>query len=305
MVTRTINGKATRLDGFRDIYPFQSNYTSIQGLDMHYVDQGKGEPVIMVHGNPTWSFYFRRIIADLSDGYRAIAPDHIGCGLSDKPGDKEYPYTLERRVADLDRFISRVAPEEKISFVLHDWGGMIGLAWILDNPDRIKKVVITNTSGFFLPENKSFPLPLRFIKHCPLIATPLVLGLNIFSRGAVHTAAKTRLHPKVRKGLTAPYNSRRNRIATLRFVQDIPLSKKDPSYRIVEKVEKRLHLLNDLPILILWGRKDFVFDMHFFREWQRRLPEARMHVFENAGHYLFEDRPDETSGLIREFLDNI
>ena len=302
MVKRMINNKTVCTEEFRDLYPFESNFARVNGFDMHYVDEGAGKPVIMVHGNPTWSFYYRRIIQALSDGYRTIVPDHIGCGLSDKPGDDRYDYTLERRVSDLDRFISRLDLEEKITFILHDWGGMIGLAWILDNPERVDRVVITNTSGFFLPKDKSFPLPLKFIKYAPFLSTPLVLGLNLFSRGAVHLAARTRLDRKVKKGFTAPYNSPANRIATLRFVQDIPLTPEDRSYRIVEQVEKELFRLNELPVLILWGAKDFVFDMHFFRQWERMVPNAQTRVFENAGHYLFEDRPDETSRLIRGFL---
>ncbi len=301
---RVINSKTVSTEEFRDIYPFASNYASINGFDMHYVDEGTGKPVIMVHGNPTWSFYYRRIIQELSGNFRTIVPDHIGCGLSDKPGDDWYDYTLEQRVADLDRLISTLGIEEKITFILHDWGGMIGLSWILDNPDRVDRIVITNTAGFFLPENKSFPLPLTFIKHVPFLSTPLVLGLNLFARGAVHLAARTRLDRKVKKGLTAPYNSPANRIATLRFVQDIPLTPEDRSYRIVEQVEKELFQLNDLPVLILWGAKDFVFDMHFFRKWERMVPNAQTRVFENAGHYLFEDRPDETCRLIRDFLDS-
>jgi haloalkane dehalogenase len=302
MVEKIINNQLTSTKDFEDLYPFESSFMNINGHDLHYIDKGKGKPVIMVHGNPTWSFYYRHLIHTLSQGFRAIAPDHIGCGFSDKPNTTAYNYTLESRVKDLDTLIDYLNIDEKINLVLHDWGGMIGLAWAVDHIDRIDKIIITNTAGFFLPEEKQLPFQLWIIKYIKILAVPAVLGLNVFAKAALYLCSQTKLHPTVKKGLVEPYNSWKNRIATLKFVQDIPISKKDQSYAVVDYVDEHLKDLDDASILFLWGAKDFVFDLVFLNEFRRRFPQAVTHVFHDAGHYLFEDKPKETAHLIEAFL---
>src|SRR5665213_599131 len=108
---------------------------------MHYVDEGHGETVVMLHGNPNWSYYYRNLIHSLSNRYRCLAPDHIGCGLSDKPGDDRYEYVLDRRVDDLERLLDSLGVTKDITLVLHDWGGMIGLAFATRHPDRVKRLI--------------------------------------------------------------------------------------------------------------------------------------------------------------------
>ena len=302
MVEKTINGELTSTEGFKELYPFKSNFANINGHQLHYIDQGSGQPVLMVHGNPTWSFYFRRLVSDLSKDYRTIVPDHIGCGFSDKPGTKDYDYTLESRVRDLDTLISSLKLDRKLHLIVHDWGGMIALAWAMDHLDRVDKIVITNTSGFFLPKDKKFPFLLWLIKYIKPVATLAVLGFNAFSRGALWLATEKNLAPEVKKGLTAPYNCWKNRVATLKFVQDIPIRDTDPSFTIVDKVDRNLSKLDENRLMFLWGAKDFVFDLSFLNEWRRRFPRVETHVFHEAGHYLFEDKPDETSQLVESFL---
>jgi len=275
---------------------------NINGHDLHYIDKGEGKPVLMIHGNPTWSFYFRGLIQSLSNDFRTIALDHIGCGFSDKPDAKTYKYTLESRVKDLDSLITRLKINEKINLVLHDWGGMIGLAWAVDHPDKIDKIIITNTSGFFLPKGKRFPFRLWLIKTIKIFAIPAVLGLNVFAKGALFLGSKTKLAPDVKKGLVEPYNSWKNRIATLKFVQDIPLTPNDQSYALVNHVDQNLKRLDQTSLLFLWGAKDFVFDLTFLNEFKSRFPQAVTHVFHDAGHYLFEDKPEESCQLIQAFL---
>lgn len=302
MVERTINNCITTTKGFEDLYPFESNYLNTSGHKLHYIDKGQGKPIVMVHGNPTWSFYFRHLITELSTTHRTIVPDHIGCGFSDKPDAKTYDYTLKSRVQDLDRLISHLDLTEKITLIVHDWGGMIGLAWAIDNLEKIDKIIITNTSGFFLPKAKKFPTRLKLIKYFRFFAIPAVLGLNIFCRAALFMAASNPLPQKVKTGLLAPYNSWKNRIATLKFVQDIPIDTKDRSYEIVNHVDKNLNRLDGSKLLLLWGAKDFVFDLTFFDEFKHRFPDASSHVFKDANHYLFEDKPEETLELIKKFL---
>ena len=164
MVTRTINNKILSTKDFENLYPYESKFFTTNGFKMHFIDQGKGPPVLMLHGNPTWSFYFRNVIDKLSPNFRTIVPDHIGCGLSDKPSSKDYNYTLKNRVSDISSFIEHLNLKTKITLILHDWGGMIGLAWALNHISQVDKVILTNTSGFFLPKTKKFPLRLAAIK---------------------------------------------------------------------------------------------------------------------------------------------
>jgi len=302
MVERIINGSLTSTRAFEELYPFESKFMNLNGHELHYIDEGKGKPVVMIHGNPTWSFYFRNLVTCLSKNFRAIALDHIGCGFSDKPDAKTSAYTLENRINDFETFISRLNITEKINLVVHDWGGMIGLAYAVRHPERIEKIIITNTSGFFLPKEKTFPFVLKFIKYIRFFAIPAVLGLNAFARGALTLACKTKLPEKAKKGLVEPYNSWKNRIATLKFVQDIPITTKDQSYPVVDHVDRHLKMLPESNLMFLWGAGDFVFDLTFLNEFKRRFPRAKTHVFHDAGHYLFEDKPDETARLINAFL---
>ena len=297
MKTRPVN-----LAPFRHIYPFTSRYAEVNGLRMHYIDEGRGEPVVMLHGNPTWSFYFRKLIQGLSGRYRAVAPDHIGCGLSDKPRSGAYAYRLQNRVDDLEALLAHLGLTRHITLVLHDWGGMIGAAYALRDVRRIARLIVLNTAAFLKPEGKPLPLALRLIRRTQLFAVPAVLGLNLFARGAARTASARGLSPAVRQGMLAPYNSWDNRRATLKFVQDIPLTPRDPSFAIARQVHEGLQQLADKPMLICWGEKDFVFDTDYLAEWRRRFPAAEVHRFPEAGHYVLEDAAEPVTARVLDFL---
>ena len=286
---------------YQDLYPFQSHFLDRNGLRYHFVDQGKGNPVVMVHGNPTWSFFFRRMITALASSHRTIAPDHMGCGLSDKPDAGEYDFRLQSRVDDFSALMDHL-DLDRVTLMVHDWGGMIAMAWAVANPQRVARLIITNTAGFFPPGRKRIPLRLWVIRNLGVLATPAVLYGNLFARGALHMAPRNRLAAKVKQGLLAPYNSPKNRLATLRFVQDIPLVPGDPGFSIVDRVDRHLATLSPIPMLILWGRHDFVFDVDYYNEWCRRFPTAEKHLFDDAGHYLLEDVPDRIIELISNFL---
>jgi len=286
----------------RDPRGERGNTLDINGFRLHFIDEGAGDPVVMLHGNPTWSFYYRHLASALRDNYRVIVPDHIGCGLSDKPDARQYPYTLDRRVQDLDDLLERLGVRGNITLVLHDWGGMIGMAWAHRRPERVKRLIILNTAAFHMPSGKRFPWSLYLCRN-PLTGPFLVRGLNAFSRAAVRWCVTRRpLSPEARAGYLAPYDSWRNRVAVLRFVQDIPLRAGDPGYDLVSEVQDGLQRFRDLPMLICWGEKDFVFDRHFLEEWRRRFPSAEVHTFADAGHFVLEDASDEIIALVRDFL---
>ena len=288
------------LDSFLKAHPGRD--FDLGGLRYHYLDEGEGEPVVMVHGNPSWSFYYRNLVEALRPAYRTIVPDHIGCGLSDKPDDSKYAYTLESRVRDLETLLDHLRIDSGITLVVHDWGGMIGMTYATRHPERIARLVVLNTAAFHLPPSKPFPWPLRVCRDWP-IAAWLVRGCNAFARGTARIGCTH--HPlsrAVRDAYIAPYDSWAHRIAVHRFVQDIPLRPGDRCYETVTEVQDRLHLLADVPTLIGWGMKDFVFDHHFLREWVRRFPQAEVQRFPAAGHYVLEDEAEALVPRVRSFL---
>ena len=282
--------------------PFASHYFERNGLRQHYLDEGEGTPVVMLHGNPTWCFYYRNLVGALREKHRCIVPDHMGCGYSDKPGDDRYTYTLANRVNDVEALLVHLGIRENITLIVHDWGGMIGMAYATRHPERIARLVVLNTGAFHLPAAKPFPFGLWLVRNTPL-GPLLVRGCNLFARGAAWVGCKRRRMPKeLRDQYCAPYNSWQNRIATLRFVQDIPLSPSDPADSVVTETEQRLHTLAHVPLLIFWGLKDFVFDRHFLAEWEQRFPRAIVHRFEDCGHYILEDAAEEIIPHIQAFL---
>jgi haloalkane dehalogenase len=283
-------------------YSFTGNYLDLDGLAYHYLDEGTGAPVVMVHGNPSWSFYYRNLVVALKGRYRCIVPDHMGCGFSDKPGDDRYDYTLSRRVDDLERLLDHLSIKSDITLVVHDWGGMIGMAYASRHPERIKRLVILNTAAFHLPKEKPFPLALKICRDT-LLGTLLVRGFNAFSLAASFVGCKKNpMSGELRQAYRAPYNNWQNRIATLRFVQDIPLAPDDRNYSLVSSVEAGLDRFRHLPMAIFWGELDFVFDRTFLAGWRQRFPEAEVHSYGDAGHYILEDMKDEVIPLITEFL---
>ncbi len=284
-----------------DLYPFRSHFVQVNGLRLHYVDEGEGPPVVMVHGNPSWSFYYRNLLNKLKNSYRVLAPDHIGMGLSDKPGDDRYSFSLAERVADFTSFMEQVLSEGKVSLVVHDWGGMIALAWAVKHSERLHKLLILNTAAFPLPAAKALPVALWLARDTRFGAW-LVERWNAFAWGATVFGVKKAMAPEVQAGYLAPYAARGNRLATLRFVQDIPLGPSDRGYDLLQETAASLPRLASVPTLICWGMKDFVFDHHFLAEWEKRLPGAEIHRFPKAGHYVLEDAGDEIGALWEEFL---
>jgi pimeloyl-ACP methyl ester carboxylesterase len=283
------------------LYPFESHEFDRNGLRLHYLDEGAGPPVVMVHGNPTWSFYFRDLVRALRGTHRVLVPDHIGCGYSDKPNDDDYRYTLSERVADLEALLDSLGLDQPVTLVAHDWGGMIAMGWAVRHPERVARIVLMNTAAFQLPDEMKMPASLSFVRNTRL-ASFMVRHLNLFSFGATWLAVARRLPKPVRDAYRAPYDTPDHRIATLRFVQDIPLAEGDSAYDTVSEVERGLPLFEKTPILLLWGEKDFVFKPKALEIFQRIWPHAEAHRFPKAGHYVLEDAREEIPPLLLDFL---
>lgn len=283
-------------------FPFAPHFLDRGGIRLHYLDEGAGDPVVLVHGNPTWAYYYRNLVATLRDRFRCIVPDHIGCGLSDKPQPPRYDYSLESRIDDLTALLNHLGVSKNVTLVCHDWGGMIGTAWAVRNPGAIRKLVYLNTAAFHLPKTKPFPWRLWLGRNTRLGAW-LIRSRNSFARHAANVGVKRKpMPPEVREWYLKPYDSWENRVAVLKFVQTIPLKPNDQGYDIVSEVEAGLAKFAATPTLICWGMQDFVFDPHFLAEWERRMPQAEVHRFPDCGHYILEDAAAEVIPLIEGFV---
>ncbi len=295
---RALTGRRAPLAGLEQEYPFGSHVLDLAGLGYHYLDEGPrdAEPLLFVHGNPTWSFHWRHLIRAFRDRYRCVAPDHIGCGLSDKPAD--YPYRLAQHSANLERLVDQL-DLGRITLVVHDWGGPIGLGMAARSPARIARLVILNSAAF------PGPAPWR-IRVCrtPLLGPVLVRGLNAFARLSTVMALEdsSRMTPRVRRGYLLPFGTYADRIAALRFVQDIPLSPSHPSWADLLAVESGLARLADKPACLIWGERDWCFTPAFREGFERRLPRARVHRAQSAGHFVVEDAREDVIRWMRAFV---
>lgn len=283
---------------WQDQYPFEARWMTIPGGHrLHYVDCGSGFPAVMLHGNPTWSFMYRRLIARLSkSGGRAIALDHLGCGMSDKPQD--WSYRLADHIANLRHLVENELRLKQFDLVMHDWGGAIGMGYAVMHPERIRRIVLMNTAAYC---SKRIACRIALIRN-PLLGPFLVRGLNLFARCATRMAVARPMDPVARSGMLAPYGNWHDRVAIYRFVRDIPMSPRHPSWETLKGIEMNLPRLADKKILLCWGERDFCFNMHFFERWREIYPKALALGFPDAGHYLLEDLPQEIVPMIDNFL---
>lgn len=277
------------------LYPFRTARLALPGGALSYVDEGAGPPVLMLHGNPTWSFYYRRLIAALRGERRVIAPDHMGCGLSDKP--QAYPYTLSQHIANVGALVDRLGLAT-VDLVVHDWGGAIGMGWATANPGRVRRIVVLNTAAFLSPR-----LPWRIaVCRYPLLGDLAVRGLNGFALGGTIMAVERPMAPEVRRGYLLPYGSWADRVAIQRFVRDIPMSPRHPTWAVVDAIDRELAALRERPMLIAWGGRDWCFSDHFLAGWLARFPGAEAARYDDAGHYVLEDAHEAAVPRIARFL---
>ncbi len=268
------------------LYPFSPRkFLTPAGATMSYLDEGprSDEAVLMLHGNPTWSFYYRNLVHAVRERMRCIVPDHIGMGLSEKP--QSYDYTLARRIADIEALVVSLRLK-KVHLVVHDWGGAIGFGFAAKHPELIGRIVILNTAAYASPN-----IPAR-ISLCklPLLGPLVVRGLNGFAWPATWMAMSERkLTADEQRAYLFPHDSWANRIAVSEFVRDIPRRPSHRSWATLAAVEQGLVQFKPHRVMILWGMQDFCFNQSFLDRWQTIYPAAMKAVFTQAGHYLLED----------------
>ncbi len=281
----------------RELYPWQGRELEHDdGLVQHFLDVGEGPALLMVHGNPTWSFYYRTLVRDLAQDHRCIVPDHIGCGLSDKPA--QWGYRVPDHIDKLHALIEALDLRD-LTLVVHDWGGAIGYAAALRCPERIRRVVVFNTAAFLLP----LPAALRALR-IPGYGHVVVQGLNGFLHMGMSMAVghRSRFTGAVKQGYFAPYGSWAHRQVIRRFIEEIPIERDHPNRALLETLDSGLHQLLDRPHLVCWGIQDPVFHPGYLEGWRERLPEGEFHVFEDCSHWVVEEAHERILPLMREFL---
>lgn len=281
----------------RELYPFEPRRFATPAGTLSYLDEGprSDEAVVMVHGNPTWSFFYRDVVLALRGQMRCIVPDHIGCGLSDKP--QQWDYTLPNHIANLRALLDSLQLR-KIHLIVHDWGGPIGLGALLPQAEKLSRVVILNTAAF---ADKIVPLRIRLCR-APLIGELIVRGGNGFAWPATWMAVTRPLPADVKRGFLFPYDSWASRIATHRFVVDIPSGHGTPADHALAAIESQLTVLKNHEVSIIWGAEDFCFNLHYFERWRKLLPNAVAHQLDGVGHYLIEDAGSKVIALISSQL---
>lgn len=275
----------------RNAYPFESRYFNQPAGRMHYIDEGTGDPLVMVHGNPGWSFEFRHLVKSLSGHYRCIAPDHIGFGLSDKPAD--WTYLPEQQAENFARLMEGLRLD-KVTLLVNDWGGPIALSWALRHPEKVKRIVLLNS--WMWPVNDD---P-HFRKFSSMMGGAagrfLIRYFNIFARFVVKKAVgdKTKLPQAVHRQYIRHLSKPSERKGSYVFPRHIVASGE-----WLGTLWERRERIAQLPVIIVWGMKDIAFREKELLRWQSLWPEAKLLRLGKVGHYPQEEAPET---LIAELL---
>jgi haloalkane dehalogenase len=279
---------------FRDLpgYPFEPHYADQDGLRMHYVDEGEGEPVLLLHGEPTWSYLYRKLIPPLARAARVVAPDYLGFGRSDKPVDRDW-YTYDRHYASIERLVTDLGLE-RLTVVVHDWGGPIGLRLAVSQPERVARLVVMNT-GIFAGRPPSDEW-LRFREFVRRVGTELRPGQ------LVRISSVAELPDDVVAGYDAPHPVPESKTGLLMFPELVPTEPEHPSAKAMLAVREGLRRSRQ-PALVLFSDSDPIFPPRVGERFAELLPRAEpAETVAGAGHFLQEDKGDELGERIARWL---
>jgi haloalkane dehalogenase len=278
----------------RTEYPFRSHYLATEHGNLHYVDEGSGEVILFVHGNPTWSFMYRHLIKGLRAGFRCVAPDHIGFGLSDKPYDVSY--LPQFHAENLERFVDRRGLKD-ITLVVHDWGGAIGMCYALDHPENIKRLIVLNTSFWSVKGIKEAEDFSRYLGGP--VGRFLCRYFNAFPRFIVPYAFgdRSKLTRAVHRHYIKPFPTPDSRKGTWVFPKAI-IGESDWLASLWAMRDR----LAGKPVLVLWGLKDPAFSMRELDRWKTAFPNLKAHTFSDVGHFVAEELGPVAIGPIETFL---
>lgn len=262
---------------------------------MHYIDEGSGPVVLCLHGNPTWCYLYRNVIRELRDSFRVIAPDFLGCGLSDRtPGAR---FKAKDRIDQLEQFVDALGLTS-YSMLMHDWGGPLGTGFMLRRLDSVERVIYLNTT---LTETESLP-PIIKLAAFPVIGKFLTRHTPTFVKLTTSMGAHTRLTPEVKEGYLAPYTGRKQRDAIWDFVDDIPFDSDHPTYSQMVEIAAGLPKVAQKPVKIIWGLRDPCFHREMLSKVAAHFPKAEILEIGDASHLVLDDAPQVAIPAIKEFF---
>lgn len=278
------------------LYPFAPQFLHTDAGRMHYVDEGSGTPVVLLHGNPTWSFLYRDLIRALTPDYRCVAPDYIGFGRSDKPADATYAPSAH--AARVEALITHLGLQD-ITLVMHDWGGPIGLSYALRHSDRVQRIVIANSWMWPLRDDAWVSLFSRLAGST--LGRTLITRYNAFARVVLPLAFadRSRLSERAFRHYVAPLATASDRVGSWVFPRALV-----GATEWLGALWRRRTTIDDLPMLIVWGLRDPAFRMRHLQRWMDAFPHAQVHPLPDVGHYVPEEAAGAFTRFVRTFLDD-
>ncbi len=284
---------------FEGTFPFEARYQRVaDDVRLHYVEQGEGAPVLMLHGNPTWSYLYRRFLPPLADaGHRAIAVDHMGFGRSDRPHGHAR-YTLRAHIDNLVTFIRELDLRD-ITLVMQDWGGPIGFGATVEQPERVARLVIMNTWVGVLPVGIRLPFHEPF--RTKGLGEILALGGNMFVEAMFAGMRPEHATPLLADAYRAPFPDYYSRVPILAFARDIPIGDDHPTAAYMAELAGKVSALQ-LPTQLVWGMADRILPPAILEGWKSLYLHADVAELPQARHYLQEDEPDAIVEAIVRFL---
>lgn len=285
---------------FDSTYPFKPHYLQIGEFSMHYSDEGSGDPVVLVHGDPTWGYMYREFIPELSKNNRCIVPDHMGMGKSEVP-QHLYPYRLKHHISNLEKLLLSLELKN-ITLVLHDWGGPVGMGFAVRHPELIKRLVLMNTWAFASWPGGALPKLLRIIRSER--GESFVLEKNGYVKRAIIATVNypDNVTSTVLNAYLAPFPNPESRKALLCWSRDITFTEEDHSFSDMQRIESQLTLFSGVPVLLIWGMQDPVLPPAVLKKWESVYPHAEVCEIEDASHFLQEDTPEKVISAISRFI---
>jgi len=290
-----MNRDFMKFETFDGTFPFKPNFKKINGFNMHYVDEGVGEPILCLHGMPTWSYLYRKFIKELSKKNRVIAPDAMGFGKSDVPQNKDY--IMKEHIENLEELVLNLNLTD-MTLIVQDWGGPIGFGMAVNYPEKIKRVVIMNTSiGVMKEGRKPWYAPLEEKG----IYKQFIMNISGLIKGGIYN--KERITDTMIEAYETPFPSEKYYIGAFAWPKDIPVGKSHPSASIMNFVRNNLERLKEKKKILIWGGKDPIFPEKLIHWWNQIYPGIETYKINNASHFLQEDAAEQIIDIIKQFLD--